>query len=402
MSIFAPNAAETSTATKSFTINLIDNLAIKVLSVATLGTGIEMFLVFLSQSKEQNPLWGWLFVSLVMATEMAMVFFAFFTNFGRQLGTIFAVLVFAELCSWALPLQGVPPADTVPTPWIYEALGVAGIAATVGMPVGVAAAYLVASPTAWIVLRESTTASQFRDWDSLLGAIYVFLFSTCVSALIWMLRASARNADLASQRAAEASAASARVDATERERDRVDALVHDQVLTTLLLTSAVKTQKEALQVRDSAQVAIDKLISFSSLHVTEDSPITVASLFLALGKTAQAIVSDISIDLGPTTDFEVPGEVADAINEATIQALTNSVQHAGRGVSREIVMRNHTEGVKVVIIDNGKGFREARVPKHRLGIQLSIRRRMASVGGEAHIKSMLNKGTTVILQWGRS
>jgi signal transduction histidine kinase len=387
--------------TKSFTINLIDNLAVKVLSVATLGTGIEMFLNFLGQSKEQNPFWSWMFVVLVMAIEIAMVVFAFFTNLGKLICAIFAIVVLVEVCAWGLPLQGVMPADTVPTPWIYEALGVAGIAAGVGLPVGVAVAYLITTPVAWIVLRESTTASQFHNWDSLLGAIYVLLFSSCVSALVWMLRSSARDADTASQRAADASAASARVDAIERERLRIDALVHDQVLTTLLLTSAVKSQIEAQNVSDLAEVAIEKLITFSSLQVSDDSPITVSSLFLALKKTALAIVPDIQIDLGPTSDLEVPGEVADAISEATIQALTNSVQHAGRGVSRQIILRNHTEGVKVVIIDNGKGFREARVPKHRLGIALSIRRRMASVGGETHVKSLPNQGTSVILQWGK-
>lgn len=404
MTLFAPIQAEQlapDQPTKSFTINLIDNLSVKVLSIATLGTGIEMFLNFLGQSKEQNPVWSWIFVALVMSIEIAMVILAFFTNLGKLICAIFAIVVFVEVCAWGLPLQGVTPADTVPTPWIYEALGVAGIAAGVGLPVGVAVAYLIASPIAWIVLRECTTASQFHNWDSLLGAIYVLLFSSCVTALVWMLRASARDADQASRRAADASAASARVDAIERERLRIDALVHDQVLTTLLLTSAVKTQNEADKVSDLAQVAIEKLITFSSLQVTDESPITVSSLFLALKKTALAIVPGIEVDLGPTSDLEVPGEVADAISEATIQALANSAQHAGRGVRRQIILRNHTEGVKVVVLDNGKGFREARVPKHRLGIALSIRSRMDSIGGETHIKSLPNEGTTVILQWGK-
>ena len=405
MTIIAPISGETEVparATKSFTINLIDNLAVKVLSVATVGTGIEMFLVFLSQGKYQNSFWSWLFVLLIVGAEIATVGFAFFSDHGRIATAIFAILVFVELCAWGLPLQGVTPVDAPPTPWIYEALGVAGIAAAIGLPVGVAVAYLVASPVAWIVLRESTTTSQFHNWESLLGAIYVLLFSSCVSALIWMLRASAKDTDLASQRAAEASAASARVDAIERERHRIDALVHDQVLTTLLLASAVKTQNEAKHVSESSRAAIEKLISFSSLQVTENSPITVSSFFLALSKTAQAIAPGIKIDLGSTSDLEIPGEVADAMSEATIQALTNSVQHAGRGVSRQMVLRNHAEGVKVVIIDNGKGFRETRVPKHRLGIALSIRRRMASIGGETHIKSLPNEGTTVILQWGKA
>jgi len=222
------------------------------------------------------------------------------------------------------------------------------------------------------------------------------------SALIWLLRSSAKKTDLASQLAAEASAESARVDAIERERHRVDALVHDQVLTTMILAASAKTQKEAKHAKVLAEGAIAKLISFSSLHVTDESPISVASLFEALKKSALAQQPDLEIDLGATSDFEVPGEVAAAISEATLQALTNSIQHAGRGVMRQLVMRNPAGGIKIVMIDNGKGFRESRVPKHRLGIALSIRRRMTQVGGSVHINSKPNQGCTVIMQWSQS
>jgi anti-sigma regulatory factor (Ser/Thr protein kinase) len=36
---------------------------------------------------------------------------------------------------------------------------------------------------------------------------------------------------------------------------------------------------------------------------------------------------------------------------------TNSIQHAGRGVTRELVLRLTGKEVKVVIQDNGKGLR---------------------------------------------
>jgi len=394
---------ETVLSTTSFTSNLIASLSAKVLSVASLLIAAEMFYNFLStQSHFLNPFWGWFFMGLVLTSEIAMFIGAWFVDYAKLTGTIFAVVVGLTMCTWGLQLLGTQSVWQSETPWIYEALGVSGIAAAISMPTALAVAYQVAIPLGWVILRESTTASQFERWESAYGAIYVFLFSISVSALIWLLRSSARNTDIASQKAAEAAAESARVDAIERERHRIDALVHDQVLTTLLLASAAKTQKEATQVKELAAGAIEKLISFSSLQVTDESPITVSSLFEALKKTAQAQVPDLEIDLGPTSDLEVPGEVAAAISEATIQALTNSVQHAGRGVRRELLLRNHTEGVKVVVIDNGKGFRESRVPKHRLGIQLSMRRRMAEVGGSVRINSKPNEGCTVILQWSQS
>lgn len=398
--LIEPEAVASST---SFTSNLIDTLSAKVLSIASLLIAAEMFSNFFgSQSHYLNPFWGWFFMALVLTTEVAMFVGAWFSDFAKLSSIVFALAVGLTMSTWALQLLGTTGVKETETPWIYEALGVAGIAAAISMPTALAVAYQVAVPMGWIILRESTTSSQFQHWDSVYGAVYVFLFTMSVSALIWLLRSSAKKVDVASQLAAEAAAESARVDAIERERHRIDALVHDQVLTTLLLASQAKTQKEASHVKYLAEGAIEKLISFSSLQVTDESPITVSSLFEALRKSALAQVADLNVSIGATSDLEVPGEVAAAISEATLQALTNSIQHAGRGVRRELMLRNHADGIKVVVIDNGKGFRESRVPKHRLGIQLSMRKRMAQVGGSVRINSKPNDGCTVILQWSRS
>ena len=401
-SVLLTNKA-TEPTTTSFTANLIDSLSAKVLSVATLLIAGEMFWNFWSsQSHYLNHFWGWLFMGLVLSSEIAMFIGAWSGNYAKLTSVVFSAVVGLTMCTWAMQLIGTTDVKESETPWIYEALGVAGIASAIAMPAALSVAYQVAMPLGWIILRESTTSSQFQHWDSAYGAIYVFLFTISVSTLVWLLRGSARNTDLASQKAAAAAAESARVDAIERERHRIDALVHDKVLTTLMMSASAKSQKEATQVKVMAEEAIEKLISFSSLQVTDESPITVSSLFEALQKTALAQVSDLEVDLGSTSDLEVPGEVAAAISEATIQALTNSVQHAGRGVTRQLMLRNPKDGIKVVVIDNGKGFREKRVPKHRLGIQLSMRRRMAEVGGSVRINSKPNDGCTVILQWSQS
>jgi signal transduction histidine kinase len=60
------------------------------------------------------------------------------------------------------------------------------------------------------------------------------------------------------------------------------------------------------------------------------------------------------------------------------------------------------DGVKIVIKDNGKGFRVSRVPKNRLGLKLSIFSRIQAVGGKAFVDSKLGVGTNIVLEWSKN
>jgi signal transduction histidine kinase len=55
--------------------------------------------------------------------------------------------------------------------------------------------------------------------------------------------------------------------------------------------------------------------------------------------------------------------------------------------------------IKIVVRDEGVGFRPSRVPKNRLGIRTIIFRQLESVGATAHIDSRPGEGTTVVLEW---
>jgi signal transduction histidine kinase len=216
-----------------------------------------------------------------------------------------------------------------------------------------------------------------------------------------MLRSSAKQADAAAAKVALVSAEGARIDAIERERLRVDSLVHDQVLTTLMVAAQAKTESDTDAVTQMSKNAIEKLTAFSSSQLDDAAPITVTSLFESLRAITEDLPSPVFVDMGEASDLEVPAEVADAFREAAIQALTNSFQHAGRGVSRELVLRADGEEIKVIVQDNGKGFRASRVSKDRLGIKLSIRGRMAAVGGAAKVDAQPNDGCKIILLWNK-
>jgi len=97
----------------------------------------------------------------------------------------------------------------------------------------------------------------------------------------------------------------------------------------------------------------------------------------------------------------VDSETASALTEATIQAVHNSVLHAGAKATRELSLKSTSSALKVVIKDDGVGFRVSQVNRGRLGIRVSIIGRMESVAGSAHVVSAPGQGATVVLEWDR-
>ena len=98
----------------------------------------------------------------------------------------------------------------------------------------------------------------------------------------------------------------------------------------------------------------------------------------------------------------VPQEVAAAFAEATSEAIRNSLEHAGSHlVTRSVTVDMGPETITIEIVDDGAGFDPAVVPEDRLGIAVSIRGRLAAVGGEADIESTRATGTRVTLRWDR-
>jgi signal transduction histidine kinase len=98
-------------------------------------------------------------------------------------------------------------------------------------------------------------------------------------------------------------------------------------------------------------------------------------------------------------NWAVDPSVANALTEATIQAVQNSILHAGSKAQRELILKATSKELKLVIKDDGVGFRPNRIPQGRLGMKLSIISRVETVGGTVHIASAPRAGSTIILEW---
>lgn len=201
--------------------------------------------------------------------------------------------------------------------------------------------------------------------------------------------------------ALRAVADSASAAARTAERSRFDALIHDRVIATLVATK----QSTDERLPGQARAALDELAILAGETEDDDSLLTVDETVARLRTMATSIEADIAIGhvRDDRVDARVPryrATVIRAVAEAMGEALRNSVRHAGSAAERAIMIEPSADAILVTVADNGAGFDVDRVPPERLGIEVSIRGRIADLpGGSAQVRSAPGSGTTVQIRW---
>lgn len=392
---------EFQSATKSFALNRLNNLLERTFSVVVPLIGVQMLVNAVSQSHLLNPLFFWpSAISMVIAMMVLVigVWAAQNAALGLRLMVVATILI---LITWPMHIASGQDLPTQFQPWIWWAVGLAAIASIGAFAIWPAAIVVIFLPLMWFFIRQTDSGGNQTIWVALQESATSLMFSSTFVALVIGLRYEASKVDSANQKAAEAAVELARVDAIERERGRVDALVHDSVLTTLLVAANAHNPEQRAAAAALAGAAVAKLNEAKYLDTDAPATISVSSLFSALEQAACRAANDLVVQVEGASDAEVPAEVAAAVSEATIQSVTNSVQHAGTVSKRELFLRGSSKGFKVVIKDNGRGFRPSRIPKNRLGVRLSVINRVEAVGGRVFYDTALGQGTSVILEWNR-
>jgi len=108
----------------------------------------------------------------------------------------------------------------------------------------------------------------------------------------------------------------------------------------------------------------------------------------------------VGLDLRAEGPLLVPGPVGQAVEGAVGEALENVRRHAGTGCA-DLRLTGGADRLVVTVSDQGAGFALSAVPLSRHGLVLSIRERMARVGGSADVRSAPGSGTVVELGWSR-
>jgi signal transduction histidine kinase len=287
------------------------------------------------------------------------------------------------------------------SPWL---LGMATIGTTLAalawrMPVA-GAAIIVGS--GFVAVDRVAAGGSGLLGTGLQDALYTFTFSIVFAALAQVATRSGFHVDnaAAAARAEAVVAASAR--ARLQERSRINALVHDSVLATLLAAGRGDDGQSHALVRVQARHALSQLS-----HVQDDSEPASGLSATDFTWALQAMTTDISpsamFSHEGDTDRVIPPGAVEAMSEAALEALRNSERHAQRGdrlVNRSVHVRVTPSELEVAILDDGVGYDQARVAPNRLGVSVSIVERMRWLsGGDARVVSRPGVGTRVSLTW---
>lgn len=279
--------------------------------------------------------------------------------------------------------------------WPLSITAVATAAALIAGGIGWALASLVVLTVCMQLLRLAIGGFDFA-W--LVNDGQAFLSAGLVLVLVGTFLRATRDLDRAVTQAGLAEERRASSNGRRAAGQHAQALVHDDVLATLLLVSQSLSSMRGAIASQAGRV-LGRI--FALERELDDAPVRRTAFIGRLTGTARRIAPECAVDVrtageDPLAPLDAP--VAEAFAGATEQALVNSVRHAG-DASRAVTIEADHGDVVVTVSDNGAGFDPGDVPRDRLGISTSIVGRMRAVGGRASVRSAPGRGTTVRLEW---
>ena len=286
------------------------------------------------------------------------------------------------------------PLSAGSTPWLlslcFVAFGSVAVAESGSVSAGVICAGLDAALAA-------VYAGRIPVSHSVIDAVGLGLLAAGLIVGVRVLRTRADRADRAELAAQRLFEDQRRQTAIEAERVQTDALLHDSVLAALLAAAGYEAPGRATSM---AQSALDIISNADQHPVMQPSVVSLGTVLASLEQDITPLRDHAHIDLTSAADTDLPVETANALVAATLQALTNSIRHAGPSARRSAVAaRLDDGGIRIVITDNGAGFTVDTVNQERLGVRISILERVHSAGASAEILSAPGQGTTVVLEW---
>jgi signal transduction histidine kinase len=385
--------------TKSYSVRRVDQLLWGVYSFVLVAITVEALVNGQSQLKYLNP--SVFFASAAVTLVLVIGFLVSHWIYRVQWvwPKLIALNALALLGAWPLHFDSTVPVPESFKPWIWWLLGVSAIAAGASFRFWLGVSYIASVSVAWFVLRTSASGGSGESVLALQDSLHLLILSSIGTSMILVLRWQAAKVDFANERSIASGVESAQREALDLERSRLDALVHDSVLTTLLIAAKAQTQEQIESARSSANQALKKLDAARS-PTKISGTVTLVSFFEALEQRIKDISEDFRISIEKVNDLPLSPLVSEALTEATLQAIDNSLKHSGNATKRRVLLQGQGVGLKIVVSDNGRGFRPAKIAKSRAGIRTSIIDRVKNVGGRVFINAAPGKGADVVIEWG--
>ena len=287
--------------------------------------------------------------------------------------------------------------DTNPILALYPLAAISCIAVLRGR---YTAAYLSAIAPLQIIVMMSANPDN-KLLETAVGPLFFLLTAMANAGMLEWTLMIVRGLDQTRANARDAEHALAGERAQGRARARSNGLIHDYVLSALIL--ACKRGIDEAEVRAAADAALSALVPAPPSDGTVDSVQVRGALEALVGPRRPHWTFECRL---PKDGWKIPTQVASALAGATHEALNNVRLHAGVDTSDpsaparcRVTLTAGGDFVRVTIIDTGRGFDATRLSEGRHGVRDSIVKRMESVGGRATLTSRPGGGTRVILEW---
>lgn len=315
----------------------------------------------------------------------------------RRAAAAAAVLYLVAAAIWPAAWNG-PGLVAQDGVWIAAIPGLASLTAAITWPASMAFAHLVIA-CAGVQVINTVARDEARVSMLLPEILFAIVFCTLyVGGAVMALR-TGRLLDATTEQAHAAAADAAAERARAVERERFDALTHDNVMSTLLAASRAQPHE---RVRSLACATLGELDGIRAGTGSDDPfPLDRALAHLR----AAAVEADERTGFSVVREGDpgsIPAESVRALGSALAEAVRNSRLHAGAGADRTVTVTATDAGLVVDVRDDGVGFDPAGVAPHRLGVTVSILGRMSRLsGGSAEIDTRPGGGATVRLEWRR-
>lgn len=353
----------------------LPRMSLQASIVAGWWTPLAILLVFV-------PGWLLLVTSFMPAREWI----------GRTLPLACGVGYLIAISLWFVAWNGEPLVNAT---WMIAFPGLASLAMVIGPRPWLAGPHLVAATVLALATNWVTDSQPNETWVTLSGIAWSTAFSGVFVAAGLMAVRTGEVLDASRERAHRIAAESAAEQARDAERSRYDGLVHDGVLAVMLAVRSESTDArlalQAQRVMDEFDTPLDDL----------DRPVTVSELVAAVRAVVMGVDDEIIVcaHAGSAYPGGLDQATVQAFAGATAEAARNSTRHGGAEATIEVTVAVDCRGVCVTVSDTGTGFDPVAVTGDRLGVTVSIRERMAAVGGQASVISAPGGGTRVILKW---
>jgi signal transduction histidine kinase len=373
-----------------------------------LGVGATVFALlalsgFLTQFSAIGPVWSCAAAIGIFGPPIAAAALSQVAPIRllRALAGVCAAAHLVALVTLVPVLPGGKLASELGSPWLYSVSVIATAAVAVASRRGaitwpyVTLCIVALGLGRYLASPDSIPELAFQD------ALHTLLFDAIFTALALATYRAGRLLDATADTAIAETRAVATKEASARERTRVEALLHDSVLVALLASS-----RGSQRAPEQARAGLDEL---DDVDRSDDAVLDATAWVWRL----QALTTDIAPDAQFSHDdplalgtepleaqpLDIPSDAAQAVLEATAEALRNSVLHAGPA-ARAVHATVAGDAIRVTVLDNGRGFDPAHVRPGRLGVTVSILDRMRALpGGRADVVSRPGVGTRVSINW---